>query len=248
MTDRQGAQGTLGTLDPVDDAETPDSVSPQALEFAAQRPPKFWIVTERSERISDAAFHLGRKSANHLGRSRSDDDSIAAHLAPRACPLDPLLEHLVERLALSTGGEMTLATPDLPHQVGIAEDLDRGLEALVLVEVHQHSRRTPSAPGPCCSIGFLSGMRKHHTRRECAVGAAKVAITIEEELLKRIDRLVDQRRFPNRSRAIQEAVRDKLERLDRGRLARECAKLSKKSEQTMADEGLREDLKGWPEF
>lgn len=80
------------------------------------------------------------------------------------------------------------------------------------------------------------------------MGAAKVTITIEEELLKRIDRLVDQRRFPNRSRAIQEAVRDKLERLDRGRLARECAKLSKKSEQTMADEGLREDLKGWPEF
>lgn len=30
--------------------------------------------------------------------------------------------------------------------------------------------------------------------------AAKVAITIEEQLLKRIDRLVAQRKFPNRSR------------------------------------------------
>ena len=80
------------------------------------------------------------------------------------------------------------------------------------------------------------------------MGAAKVAITIEENLLKRIDRLVDQKKFPNRSRAIQEAVRDKLERIDRGRLARECAKLSKKSEQTIADEGLAGDLVEWPEF
>ena len=80
------------------------------------------------------------------------------------------------------------------------------------------------------------------------MGAAKVAITIEEDLLKRIDQLVDQKKFVNRSRAIQEAVRDKLERLDRGRLARECAKLERRSEQRMADEGLGEDLKEWPEF
>jgi metal-responsive CopG/Arc/MetJ family transcriptional regulator len=78
--------------------------------------------------------------------------------------------------------------------------------------------------------------------------AAKVAITIEEQLLKRIDRLVAQRKFPNRSRAIQEAVRDKLDRLEHGRLARECAKLSRSAEQKMADEGLAEDLEAWPEF
>ena len=78
--------------------------------------------------------------------------------------------------------------------------------------------------------------------------AAKVAITIEEQLLKRIDRLVAQRKFPNRSRAIQEAVRDKLDRLERGRLARECAKLSSSAEQRMADEGLAEDFEEWPEF
>jgi len=80
------------------------------------------------------------------------------------------------------------------------------------------------------------------------MAAAKVAITIEAELLKRIDRLVEMRRFPNRSRAIQEAVRDKLERLERGRLARECAKLDRAFEQKMADEGLAGDLEEWPEF
>jgi len=66
--------------------------------------------------------------------------------------------------------------------------------------------------------------------------------------LERIDRLVAQRKFPNRSRAIQEAVRDKLDRLDRGRLARECAKLDRAFEQKMADEGLAGDLEEWPEF
>lgn len=80
------------------------------------------------------------------------------------------------------------------------------------------------------------------------MGAAKVAITIEEELLKRIDRLVAQRTFPNRSRAIQEAVREKLERLERGRLARECGKLDPAFEQKLADEGLAGDLLEWPEF
>jgi len=80
------------------------------------------------------------------------------------------------------------------------------------------------------------------------VGAAKVAITIDEELLRRVDLMVEQRRFPNRSRAIQEAVREKLDRLDRGRLARECAKLNRAFEQKMAEEGLAGDLEEWPEF
>jgi metal-responsive CopG/Arc/MetJ family transcriptional regulator len=70
------------------------------------------------------------------------------------------------------------------------------------------------------------------------MSTAKVAMTLDEDLLKRLDRLVKNRTFENRSRAIQEAVSEKLARLDRGRLARECAKLDRKSEQTMAEEGL----------
>ena len=80
------------------------------------------------------------------------------------------------------------------------------------------------------------------------MGAAKVAITIDEELLRRVDLMVEQRRFPNRSRAIQEAVREKLERMDRTRLARECAKLNRALEQKMAEEGLAGELEEWPEF
>ena len=76
----------------------------------------------------------------------------------------------------------------------------------------------------------------------------KVAITISEQLLGRLDRLVADRVFPNRSQAIQEAVREKLRRMDRGRLARECAKLDPSAEQSMADEDIGGELREWPEF
>jgi len=68
------------------------------------------------------------------------------------------------------------------------------------------------------------------------------------KLLKRLDRLVAARRFPNRSRAIQEAVQEKLERLEHSRLAREAAKLDRKFEQKLADEGLAGDTAEWPEY
>lgn len=80
------------------------------------------------------------------------------------------------------------------------------------------------------------------------MNSAKIAITIEQDLLKRLDRLVGERKFTNRSRAIQEALREKLQKMDRGRLARECAKLDRKAEQALADEGLAEDGKTWPEY
>ena len=76
----------------------------------------------------------------------------------------------------------------------------------------------------------------------------KVAITIEEKLLERLDRAVAERKFPNRSRAIQEAVQEKLDRLDRSRLAREAAKLDRAFEQSLADEGLAGDAAEWPEY
>jgi len=44
--------------------------------------------------------------------------------------------------------------------------------------------------------------------------------------------------FTNRSKAIQEAVEDKLIRLDKSRLAQECAKLDRAFEQALAEEGL----------
>lgn len=80
------------------------------------------------------------------------------------------------------------------------------------------------------------------------MGRAKIAITIDPQLLDELDRLVDSRLYPNRSLAIQEAVREKLRRIARGRLARECAKLDPIFEKTLAEEGMSEELGRWPEY
>lgn len=80
------------------------------------------------------------------------------------------------------------------------------------------------------------------------MGAAKVAISLDEKVLERLDRLVKQQAFPNRSKAIEAAVKEKLERLDRSRLARECAKLDPDFEKALADEGASGDLNEWPEY
>lgn len=77
---------------------------------------------------------------------------------------------------------------------------------------------------------------------------SKVAVSLDEGTVRRLDQLVRQEVFPNRSQAIQSAVDEKLERLERGRLARECAKLDPEFEKALAEEGLAEDLAHWPEY
>ncbi|HEY9595203.1 MAG TPA: ribbon-helix-helix domain-containing protein [Spirochaetia bacterium] len=80
------------------------------------------------------------------------------------------------------------------------------------------------------------------------MGKAKIAVTIDERIVSRLDRLVRQETFSNRSQAIEEALRDKLEHIDRTRLARELTKLDPKYEKALAEEGLAKDTAEWPEF
>ena len=77
---------------------------------------------------------------------------------------------------------------------------------------------------------------------------AKVAISLDESTLKRLDKLVERAVFSNRSQAIQEAVEEKLARMERSRLARECAKLDPAFEKALAEEGMSEDAAEWPEY
>ncbi|MGE0470540.1 MAG: CopG family ribbon-helix-helix protein [Nitrospira sp.] len=77
---------------------------------------------------------------------------------------------------------------------------------------------------------------------------SKIAISLDASLVERLDTLVARATFPNRSQAIQTAVEEKLARLDRGRLARECAKLDPVLEKMLAEEGLSEDVATWPEY
>jgi metal-responsive CopG/Arc/MetJ family transcriptional regulator len=80
------------------------------------------------------------------------------------------------------------------------------------------------------------------------MAASKIAITIDDNTLKRLDILVKSKFFPNRSKAIQEAVAEKLMRIEKSRLAQECAKLDPKFEQSLAEEGFSSELEEWPEY
>jgi Arc/MetJ-type ribon-helix-helix transcriptional regulator len=80
------------------------------------------------------------------------------------------------------------------------------------------------------------------------MASAKIAITMDERMLRRLDRLVKDGVFPNRSKAIQDAVEEKLKRLERNRLAKECAKLDPAVEKALAEEGMDAELDRWPEY
>ena len=74
----------------------------------------------------------------------------------------------------------------------------------------------------------------------------KVAVTLEKRTVEDLDRWVREGRYPNRSRALQAAVNLLSEREKRTRLDRELAKLDRKEEQRMAEEGLGDT--SWPTF
>jgi len=76
----------------------------------------------------------------------------------------------------------------------------------------------------------------------------KIAITLDEKTLHEIDRLVAGHAFPSRSRVIEEALQEKLARMNHNRLARECAKLDPDFEKALAEEGVGEELGEWPEY
>ncbi len=80
------------------------------------------------------------------------------------------------------------------------------------------------------------------------MGKSKVAISLDESTLEHLDQLVRKQVFPNRSQAIEEAVVEKLARLEKSRLAQECAKLDPAFEKALAEAGVSEDMAEWPEY
>ena len=76
----------------------------------------------------------------------------------------------------------------------------------------------------------------------------KIAITLDENTLQRVDSLVSAHLFPNRSQAIQQAVEEKLQKMEHSLLAKECSKLDPKLEKALSEEGFESDLTTWPRF
>ncbi|MDX9767140.1 MAG: ribbon-helix-helix domain-containing protein [Ectothiorhodospiraceae bacterium] len=80
------------------------------------------------------------------------------------------------------------------------------------------------------------------------MNTVKIAISMDPRTLKRVDALVAAKLFPNRSRAIEAAIDEKLRRMEGSRLAAECAKLDPAFEKALAEEGMGEDADTWPAY
>lgn len=80
------------------------------------------------------------------------------------------------------------------------------------------------------------------------MSTVKIAITMDADIVKKVDLLVKEKRYPNRSRAIQEAVRERLLKIDKRRLAEESAKLDPGFERSLAEEGMGQEAERWPEY
>lgn len=77
---------------------------------------------------------------------------------------------------------------------------------------------------------------------------AKIAITLDEGLLVNLDALVKEQIFANRSQGISEALKEKLGRINKSRLERECMKLDPSHEREEAETGMAAELETWPEY
>lgn len=91
----------------------------------------------------------------------------------------------------------------------------------------------------------MPGMIIGHTVEDPAMPAAKIAITIDAELLRTLDLWVEEGKFPNRSKAIQAAVKEKHDRWRKTRLAEECAKVDPKEAQAEADALYEGEVLPW---
>lgn len=68
---------------------------------------------------------------------------------------------------------------------------------------------------------------------------AKIAITLDKDILIQVDRLVKEGKYKNRSKAIQDALKDKLRDWRRKRLIEEASKLDPEEERAFTEGFLR---------
>jgi len=80
------------------------------------------------------------------------------------------------------------------------------------------------------------------------MATAKIAITISKPTLEKLDRLVEERKYPNRSRAIQEAVEELVLKYERSALAEALEKVDSSEERFFAEQGMQAEADSWPTY
>ena len=77
---------------------------------------------------------------------------------------------------------------------------------------------------------------------------SKVAVSLDDALVRQVDLLVRDARYPSRSQAIEIAVAEHLDRLRGRRLAEACAQLDPEEEVALAEADLESDAASWPPY
>lgn len=79
------------------------------------------------------------------------------------------------------------------------------------------------------------------------MAAKKFAVSIDEVLVKKLDKAVKSGVVKNRSNALKVALSEYLLKLETESLKRECLKLNSKDERTTANE-FSESTDSWPQY
>ena len=79
------------------------------------------------------------------------------------------------------------------------------------------------------------------------MATTKVAITLDEELLKELDALVKKGIYSNRSSAIQDSIKEALTLLSEKNFEAECSKLNPTEERNLANESYPAEVE-WPKY
>ena len=77
---------------------------------------------------------------------------------------------------------------------------------------------------------------------------AKIAVSLERDLLTMIDEIVSSKLFSNRSQFVASALREKLGRTKKEQLLQACLQLDKMEEEQFAEEGMGSEMTEWPEY
>ena len=80
------------------------------------------------------------------------------------------------------------------------------------------------------------------------MAASKIAVTVDEKIVRQVDRLVREGKYKSRSSVIQDALSEKLSERKRKCLSIEAAKLNPKEERELAEEFSSLDEKECDEY
>jgi metal-responsive CopG/Arc/MetJ family transcriptional regulator len=76
----------------------------------------------------------------------------------------------------------------------------------------------------------------------------KITVSLDSAVVRELDVLVREQRYPSRSVAIETALAEHLLRLRRTRLVEACAQLDTAEERALAAESLGWGLAEWPDY